>query len=63
MEWGRESVTLEGNYLITSPQRHREGEIELKFVLGWRYGNKEQDGRKLALSNYWNALKPNPNYL
>lgn len=62
-ERGRESATLECNYIITSPQRHREGEIELKFVLGWLYGNKEQDGRKLALSNFRNALKPNTNSL
>lgn len=26
-------LPLKCNYLITSPQRHTEGEIELKFVL------------------------------
>lgn len=33
-EWGRESATLKCNYLITSPQRLREGKTELKFVSG-----------------------------
>lgn len=61
-ESGGGSLKLSNVIILLPALRDTQGGRDWTLVcIGWLGSNKEQDGRKLALSNYRNALKPNPN--